>query len=279
MSKFLKFKQVLSYAEAIELLERLTGTPPTEDDFTGLIAHGYLTPIQGFGRPLVGFSLEQLKTLVIGDATKPLASSHIGITSIGHTSTNGISAAQVKTTENTSLYFFAVKPRGGAVFTKIEYSTDDLEPLHYSFSHEHNHYLAEEIFAVATQANNDELPSLAGPIGKKCIHINWESGDRHLFPPSVTALYGFNGASGSKSYKPSEAPPPPQENRELTDRPAHRLAVAALLDLLNEPSRNARNQSAVIAEIQERHPNRRGLSKRNLEEIFAAANKAKKEIE
>ncbi|UVE47706.1 hypothetical protein KS461_10650 [Pseudomonas chlororaphis] len=62
-------------------------------------------------------------------------------------------------------------------------------------------------------------------------------------------------------------------------KPSHLLAIAAMLELLGEPSRGARNQSAVVAEILERHPGKRGLGQRNLESIFAAANRASKEAE
>lgn len=65
--------------------------------------------------------------------------------------------------------------------------------------------------------------------------------------------------------------------RETAAKPSHLLTIAALIELLGEPGRAGRNQSAIMAEIQERHQGKRGLSKRNLEEIFAAANKANKE--
>lgn len=62
-------------------------------------------------------------------------------------------------------------------------------------------------------------------------------------------------------------------------KPSHLLAIAAMLELLNEPSRAARNQSAIVAEILERHQGKRGLGRRTLEDIFAAANRAFKEAE
>lgn len=62
-------------------------------------------------------------------------------------------------------------------------------------------------------------------------------------------------------------------------KPSHLLAIAAMLELLDEPGRAARNQSAIVAEILERYPRKRGLGKRTLEDIFAAANRAFKEAE
>ena len=60
-------------------------------------------------------------------------------------------------------------------------------------------------------------------------------------------------------------------------KPSHFLAIAALLDLLKEPVKHARpnglKQAAIIESILERVESR-GLSKRTLEDIFSAANKA-----
>ncbi|MNZ73632.1 hypothetical protein D3C78_920500 [compost metagenome] len=68
-----------------------------------------------------------------------------------------------------------------------------------------------------------------------------------------------------------------QAEAEAKAKPSHPLTIAALLELLSEPSRSGRNQSAVLAEILERHPSKRGLGKRSLDDIFAAANKAMKD--
>src|SRR5690606_15707566 len=47
--------------------------------------------------------------------------------------------------------------------------------------------------------------------------------------------------------------------------PSRNLIIAALLDLLSD---RRLNQSGVIQEILERHPNKRGLGKRTLESVF-----------
>jgi chromosome segregation ATPase len=57
-------------------------------------------------------------------------------------------------------------------------------------------------------------------------------------------------------------------------KPSHFLTIAAMLGLLKDAGRSSRNQSAVLAEILERNPNKHGLSKRTLEGIFSDANKA-----
>jgi hypothetical protein len=62
-------------------------------------------------------------------------------------------------------------------------------------------------------------------------------------------------------------------------KPSHFLAISALLDLLKEPVKHPRpnglKQAAIIEFILERVESR-GLSKRTLEDIFSAANKAMK---
>lgn len=61
------------------------------------------------------------------------------------------------------------------------------------------------------------------------------------------------------------------------EKPSYRLAVAALLELMSEPNRTGKNQSGVQSEILQRFKNWRGLSQRNLDEIFSEANKAAKD--
>lgn len=60
-------------------------------------------------------------------------------------------------------------------------------------------------------------------------------------------------------------------------KPSHLLTIAALLELQMEPvpqARAKRNQSAIKDAIMEKNKNKRGLSPRNLDDIFADANRA-----
>lgn len=72
------------------------------------------------------------------------------------------------------------------------------------------------------------------------------------------------------------------EQAEAEAKPSHLLAIAALLELLKAPVERPRpqgmNQAAIKGDILEKFP-WRGLSDRNLQEIFAAANKAKADAE
>jgi len=55
--------------------------------------------------------------------------------------------------------------------------------------------------------------------------------------------------------------------------------IAALIGLIAKPSRTGLNQSAIISEMLETYPHKRGFSKRNLEKIFSIANKTMKDRE
>lgn len=69
---------------------------------------------------------------------------------------------------------------------------------------------------------------------------------------------------------------------EAPPKPSHILVISALLELLKDPVKharpNGRPQSAIIGKILDRFP-LHGLSKRNLEDVFSEANKARKKIE
>ncbi|SFB58273.1 hypothetical protein [Azotobacter beijerinckii] len=72
------------------------------------------------------------------------------------------------------------------------------------------------------------------------------------------------------------------ERAEAEAKPSHLLAIAALLEILKTPVEHPRpqgmNQEAIKAAILDGFP-WRGLSDRNLQTIFAAANKAKADVE
>lgn len=72
------------------------------------------------------------------------------------------------------------------------------------------------------------------------------------------------------------------EQAESEAKPSHLLAIAALLELLKAPAEFPRpqgmNQEAIKGAILAQFP-WRGLGKRSLEDIFAAANKAKTDAE
>lgn len=57
------------------------------------------------------------------------------------------------------------------------------------------------------------------------------------------------------------------------EKPAHLLLIAALLELLKTPRKTALNQEGVKSQVLEQF-NWRGLGKRNLENMFGAANRA-----
>lgn len=110
-----------------------------------------------------------------------------------------------------------------------------------------------EIFSFAQMAN---APS-PSPRPKLRREVDWSS-DTKLFNMSD---------DGNETRRQI-----PQAPRDRTmPLPSRALVTAALLDLL---SSRRLNQSGVIQEILQRHPNKRGLGKRTLETVFADARKA-----
>lgn len=123
-----------------------------------------------------------------------------------------------------------------------------------------------EILRVASIANGDfALTARPEDIPKNLI---WSMTDENVrITHTVTPL-----------ERRAEITSTASDIHKHTDKPSTNLVIFALLEILGSKTRNL-NQSAVISEILERFPSTRGLSKRNLESIFGAANKASKHAE
>lgn len=76
-------------------------------------------------------------------------------------------------------------------------------------------------------------------------------------------------AGGVPSPQPRGAPSKAEEEGQ----PSKLLAIAALLELLTSDEKLRYNQSNIATTIEEKNKNVHGLSKSNLEKLFAAANK------
>ena len=130
-----------------------------------------------------------------------------------------------------------------------------------------NVYLRSEIYTLAKALNDQTEPAIETPSHRAGIPIVPAIPEGRLF---ITET-GFRTSFDTSAL-------PISQLKNITP-PSYRLAIYALLSLLAEPSRSARNQSGIKTEILERFPGVRGLSKRNLDEIFAAANKAMSDAE
>lgn len=275
MSKFLKFQQVLSIAEAIDLLSSLTGEHVTTKIIESLCFQQRLTPILGVGSITVGFRYEHLAALSDGQSVTPVALSEIGVPSAGSGMIENSWLAAASTAEGRYLYFYKLIPDSetGAIYALESYQLEQLVPLD-PFDPENWSFLTHDLYEIARQANDTCAPGRVLETTPPAIVL--ENGGTND-PSMVTEI---SGLSEPYTRNGTAAPASRQAiSSEGTDPPSYRLAVAALLELISDQSKPARNQSGAIDEILTRHPNRRGLSKRNLEAIFAAANKAAKDIE
>lgn len=164
--------------------------------------------------------------------------------------------------------FLALTAKDIAGRTYVFYPEDDESPLHINSLALSDvslaHYYPEDIYLIAQYANAPgPLDWKEPPTRSLSVYCDDES-------PWVDLTIDMPAAT-DYNVKARKA--------NLPEPPSYRLTIAALLELLAEGQRLGRNQSAIMSEILERHPGKRGLSKRNLETIFSEANKAAKEAD
>lgn len=275
MNKFLKFQQVLSTAESIALLASLTGEDVTTEIIQMLVRQKVLTPIIGHDCLLLGFEQKSFRQLLDGESVKPKALSEIGILSNRSAAIGNVTSSDVPISGSPSLSFYKVIPDRvtGGWYLLESYQLEQLGSLD-PFDYKNWGFLTRDIYRIASQANDTCSPVRTHEAKNPDVVI---LGCAFSGISSVTEIRGL-----SEPYTLGLANPPAKRSaihNEENDPPSYRLAVAAMLELISEPPQSGRNQSGVISEILARYPNRRGLSKRNLEAIFSAANKAAKEIE
>lgn len=269
MSKLYKFRPYLTLEEAAIYLEQLIDEEVEAEDIYGLFVVGKL-------RAYLGGSLVGLPVIPPSESTNldgpwtfinepdwelpDLFSKYLGYphqicnTSLGKTLLNmvdGIPYAWFK-----MLPHYNLDEKAAANIENIEPIDGDSELA----------VLPSDILTIAKDANStDDSPALE--IDTLYSDIVW------YFDKDGRKIVRTSQKVGQKSGVVDVQ----QEKPLVSDAPSSPLAIAALLDLLNQKGRSAANQSAVISHILERYPSVRGLSKRNLESIFAAANKAAKQ--
>lgn len=275
MSKFLKFREVLSISDTVALLSSLSGEEVDIEMIGRLVDHGFLSPLLGCDYLLVGFSKTSAIEINSGSDAEPYAFSEIGIPRLSTAIYvfGGIQMPEARTTEGEPIFFCRVKMRNDSEHLALRYSADDITDLD-PYELENLWFHAKEVFEVARIANQaDEYhPPKDGPSGTIQIggQIKIPGFEKARF---VTAIedwverYPICKTGVANRYSP-------RERISNEEAPSHRLVIAALLDLLKQPRQSGRNQSAVISELLEKYPGTRGLSKRSLEAIFASANKA-----
>lgn len=270
MSKFIKFKEILNLKSTISLLSNLTNEPVQDGTIEDLIYQGYLNPILGSNHLLVGFRHEDAKKIDKGGRATPSVFSEIGIPYNGSGWIfSGVSFAPALSTAGEEFLFCRAGVEDGAESILENYSANELLSLDFAEFDDFG-FLTEEVYKVAEAANKEDtyFPPSSKPnarirIGPATEWIRFaEAIDGLATSYPIRYDYGVGRPQGNKNPALVNEPP------------SYRLALAALLEILKEPRQAGRNQSAVISEVLERYPDRRGLSKRSLESMFSSANKA-----
>lgn len=274
LSKLIKFKPCLSIYEAAELLESLIGEEVEADDIWRLHMSGHLPFVLGGNviGPLIGVPVtpraDDEPWQMVRDPQDPV---HPAL--FADFLEFPLYAAMTEIAQAPAPILMV---DGGIYAWFIDYGSQDgslpinPEKLTGIDTSNGDNSLVKpaEILRIAACANSNEAAS--PPPDRSPNHRIWSRGhDGGMVFHEATPISIEDIASkGTHTV-----------NQPQQDPPSFRLAIATLLELLEEPRRPARNQSAVIAEILERHPGVRGLSKRNLEYIFAVSNKATKDAE
>jgi len=182
--------------------------------------------------------------------------------------------------------------------TLYEYSRNASDPLTKDFKKWHGLTVRVPLGVLYTLnfypehcfRDYDGKPSgvvVAGPLGvpdmrpavPECNeYLLWPEGepvtfDRHRLFFLRDDLENFANGTNSEDHLGSAASTAAGQPVMEIERPAHLLLIAALMELLKTPRKSAINQEGVKTQLLEKF-SWRGLSKRNLEKIFAAANRA-----
>jgi len=239
VSKFAKFKPVLTTEETSTLLTRLTGEAVSAGTVRELWERCYLTPILCHGTRVVGFDLESVKCLFSNGKASPQAESRIGILSGRYSIFDGVEACLVDGTNGEELFFFIERPSEiESESIKLEFELDDLKSI-ATDDIETYFYAYEEVRRLADLANNDALPPPAQilrplqvnfspsprfswPIADRLFGLQTESGEFSLTPFAMAAL-NEDDSQTRKPLHPSE--------RKSTEQIIATLAAMAKLDL------------------------------------------------
>lgn len=270
MSKLLKFRYELSSEEAAEYLSKLIEEPVSESDVLQLYHLGWL-PANLLG----DFVIVRLMPLLDArGAQSSFAGLPVFLTGdrVGFCVSPPLPCDYVMLAEGESRReAFALRDEVGGFYAIYDNDLEQTLPAFPSDSPEvegqYSPWASEEAMALREQLffepaeifNFAQMANTPSPSPRPNLRREAEwSSDTKL----------FNLPSDGKDVRRQNHQAP----RDRTSPPQSRaLVTAALLDLL---STRRLNQSGVIQEILQRHPNKRGLGKRTLEAAFADARKA-----
>lgn len=201
MSKFSKFKPVLTTDETASLLTRLTGEAVNADTILRLGERCYLTPILCYGSRVVGFDYESTEALFSNGKVTPQAESVIGIVSCKFVFFEDAEACIVDSESGETLFFFIdVSDGQKAGEVKEVFELKDLKPIATS-DLETYFYSYEEVRRVADLANDDaNLPPLPNI---RPLQVRFSEEDSRFAWPSADQLSGLQTDSGVFSMSAS----------------------------------------------------------------------------
>ncbi|MCY1400685.1 hypothetical protein D9M71_157850 [compost metagenome] len=153
MSKFYKFKKLLSREETINLIHHLTGETLDQNELCELLDNGFLSAIVGADKLLVGFTEDEAKKIASGSTGRPSIFSSIGVPWVGRANTGFFGSDFMfygSRTEAGELFLFAEMTFG---LIDRPYSTSDLESLDTLLA-ENCSFLTQEVYEVSNAANS-----------------------------------------------------------------------------------------------------------------------------
>lgn len=259
--KLMKFLPGLTPQNAAMFLSELIGEPITEDELFELHATGHLPVVKR--ADFAGVPVHP-PAPGSGDSIWPIWHDQLGVIPMMYTDTLVYPIQHVET----PLGVVPVSNVDGFIYAWFKRFADDGTPAHLSQllppDDIESDFRPGDLIALALEASSTHTP--ASPPGPKTRGKAWTyTGDgRKVFDMLPVE---------AKEVK--DATP---EVGTANPAPSHLLTIAILLELQNEPKPIRRNQSGVISEILDRYEGVRGLSKRTLEDIFSAANKAKERL-
>ncbi|MNO63530.1 hypothetical protein D3C76_542380 [compost metagenome] len=268
MSKFYKFKKLLSREETINLIHHLTGETLDQNELCELLDNGFLSAIVGADKLLVGFTEDEAKKIASGSTGRPSIFSSIGVPWVGRANTGFFGSDFMfygSRTEAGELFLFAEMTFG---LIDRPYSTSDLESLDTLLA-ENCSFLTQEVYEVSNAANSSSATVLKKAVSER--GITCDNVGELLYSTGITNL--------PFPYRPTYAPT--ETSQDIpgpvnAERPSSKLLIGALLAILTDKEPKRFNQGSLADEIEERFRKIRGLGATNTKNLFAEANKALK---
>ncbi|WP_371364872.1 hypothetical protein ACA097_17695 [Pseudomonas sp. QL9] len=264
MSKFFKFKKLLSAEEAIVLLTDLTEEQVVHETVNELILEDFLHPIIGANKVLVGFTGGETDKIMDGEKGAMSLICDIGIpcTSwLEYDYPGGFTFSSAED-EAGETFYFAIAASTAPV--KKHYELADLESLN-PLNPENQSFPPQDLYKIADAANSPSAEAAARSATSRRI-------SHHEF--YVREIQGM--PFPYYSHSEHQVRPADLDDGSANERPSSKLLVAALVAMLVEQGGRRITQDLIAATIDEKYKGIRGLGPTTTKTYFAEAKKALK---